>query len=306
MSEKKPSAPAKYLGAWDDFWRNEGASGGCLPSAMAQVDEAQAALWQAFAERLPRRAKTLDIATGDGRVMGHMLSARPDIRPLGVDLASHLPPPPKGCKVKPGVAMETLPFADDLFAGVTSQFGLEYGDIDAALAEMARVLESGGRLGLLVHRQDGPILAHNIARRTGLLWALDEKGLIAKARAGLSLRAMGVVVPPALTSLTDEAIARHGHGSAAWELCAAVVQTLRGGADIPVSHVSDTLAILDAKAHNEIGRIDALEQACAAVADIDRLKDRVEKAGFAIDGCELVATRNDSNAFANILLARLA
>lgn len=305
MNDQTTSAPSEHFGAWNDFWRNEGASGGCLPSAMVHIDRAQAALWHAFAQRLPRRAKTLDIATGDGRVMAHMLSARPDIRPLGVDLASQLPPPPKGCKVKPGVAMEALPFPDRFFAGITSQFGLEYGDIDAALAEMARVLRSGARIGLLLHRQDGPILAHNIARRTGLLWALEEKGLMQKAQAGLSLRAIGVVVPPALTGLIDEATARHGHGSAAWELCAAVVQTLRGGANFPVSHVHETLAILDAKARNEIGRINSLELACAAVADTDRLKNRVKMAGFAIVGEEIVTAGNDTKAFADFLLAQL-
>lgn len=306
MTGKQPTAPSEHFRAWDDFWRNEGAGGGCLPSAMATIDLTQASLWHAFAKRLVRNARTLDIATGDGRVMAHMLSVRPDIRPMGIDLASQLPPPPKGCKVKPGVAMEALPFANEFFAGVTSQFGLEYGDIDAALAEMARVLGSEGRLGLILHRQDGPILAHNIARRKGLRWALDDQGLIEKAKAGLSLRAMGVVVPPVLANLTNEAIARYGTGSAAWEICAAVVETLRGGSNFPVYHVTETLGILDAKARNEIGRINSLEQACAAIADVDRLKERVENAGFAIGACQPVTIRNEPKAFANILLAQLA
>lgn len=292
---------------WDDFWRNEGSTGGgCLPSADAEIDRAQAALWQAFAKRLPRRAKTLDIATGDGRVMRHMLSSRPDIRPVGVDLAETLPQPPKGCKVRAGVAMEKLPFADGIFAGVTSQFGLEYGDIDAALAEIARVLAGEGQLALILHDADGPILKHNIARRDALEWVVEDQNLIDKAKASLSLRSVGIVVAPAVAHILDEATARYGHGSAAWEISAAVVETLRGGAGFPIGHVSDTLAILAAKARNEIWRIEALERASEAIADVGQVIARAEQAGFVVSACEHVLTKHGSTPFAHHLLAQRA
>ena len=305
--DKRADQRTSAAQGWDDFWRNEGSTGGgCLPSADAEIDRAQAELWQAFAKRLPRRAKTLDIATGDGRVMRYMLSAQPDLRPVGVDLAEKLPEPPKGCRVRAGVAMEHLPFADDIFAGATSQFGLEYGDADAALAEIGRVLASGGRLGLILHDIDGPIVKHNIARRDALQWVVEDERLIDKAKASLGLRSVGVLVAPALANLLEEATARYGRGSAAWELSTAVVETLRGGARFPIAHVTDTLDILAAKARNEIWRIQSLERASEAVADVGALIARIERAGFTVAGCEPVATRASSRAFARHLLAQRA
>lgn len=295
-------ARADHFRPWDDFWRNEGARGGCLPAAMAEIDAVQAQIWQRLAKSLPPRAKTLDVATGDGRVMAHMLAARPDLRPLGVDLAAQLPPPPKGCRVRTGVAMESLPFADGHFACVSSQFGLEYGDVAIATIEMARVLVPGGRLGLILHRKDGPILAHNINRRAGLRWALDEQELIDKAKAGLSLRAMGVVVPPALAMMPAEAASRFGQGSAAWEISFATIETLRGGARYPAPHVLETLAILEAKARNEIGRIDSLEQACETVFTPTR--QLIVDAGFAIGTWDAIGGAGAVAPFATFVTAR--
>lgn len=289
---------------WDEFWASEGARGGCLPNAMAKIDAVQAECWRSLARSLRPRAKTLDLATGDGRVMAHMLAARADLRPVGVDLAGRLPPPPKGCRVRTGIRMEKLPFADDSFACVTSQFGFEYGDIALVAAQIARVLPTGGQLGLIMHRKDGPILAHNVRRREGLRWALDELGLIAKARAGLSLRAMGITVPPALAALPEIAVERFGRGSAAWEICVATIETLRGGAHFPVQHVLETLAILEAKARNEIGRIDSLEHACETVSNADLTRQLIVDAGFAIETWSPIGGAGAVTPFATFVTAR--
>lgn len=302
------TTPARDVGnrPWDEFWASEGARGGCLPTAMAEIDAVQAECWRSLARSLPPRAKTLDLATGDGRVMAHMIAARPDLRPIGVDLAARLPPPPKGCRVRAGIKMEKLPFADDSFACVTSQFGFEYGNIALVAAEMARILPTGGHLGLMMHRKDGPILTHNVARRAGLVWALDEIGLIAKVRAGLSLRAIGIIVPPAVAAMPATAVERFGPGSAAWEICAATIETLRGGANSPVPHVLETLAILEAKARNEIGRIDSLEQACETVSDAESTRQLIVDAGFAIGTWDAIGGAGAVAPFATFVTARLS
>jgi SAM-dependent methyltransferase len=173
--------------AWSDFWAvNAGApQGGCLPQRWAAIEDAQAAVWREFITSLPEGAKVLDLATGDGRVLGWMRASRADLVLTGIDLAPALPAPPEGTETRGGVAMESLPFGDGEFAAVVSQFGFEYGEVAKVAAEIARVLAPGGMVGLMVHRGDGPILEHNLARRAAIDWVLGEQQLGAILRQAL-------------------------------------------------------------------------------------------------------------------------
>lgn len=169
----------QHAQSWNDFWALSKTSGqGCLPAAgYEQIDAAQKARWIDLAKQLPKNARVLDLATGNGLVMRWMLGERRDLKMTGVDLASVLPPPPKGTKVRAGVPMEELPFPDARFHTVVSQFGFEYGETAKIAEEAARVLRNGGTLAILTHRQDGPILAHNLKRREQIRWVIDEKKL---------------------------------------------------------------------------------------------------------------------------------
>ena len=148
--------------AWNEFWtldKGSGQDGGCLPAGYQGINGAQSAAWTAFAKSLPKNGRVLDLATGDGRVMAWLLSTRRDLKISGCDMAPQLPQPPRGTKVKGGVHMEALPYPDNQFSCITSQFGFEYGDTAKAAVEAARVLRDDGVLAILTHRQDGPILA---------------------------------------------------------------------------------------------------------------------------------------------------
>ncbi len=261
------STSASDKAAWNDFWSKDtpkGQSTGCLPGATGAIASLQQAEWQTFAKRLPRKARVLDLASGDGVVMGWMLKVRPDIKPVGVDLAQELPDPPKGAKLRCGIAMEDLPFPDRQFAAVVSQFGFEYGYTEEAAAEVARVLQVDGEVGLITHRQDGPILAHNLRRREEISWALRERDLFTVARSSLKLRAAGLAaIPQAITSAPAEGAQQLGPQSAAWEIAEAIRQTLQLGMREHPQRVDQTLSMIEAKAENELGRIASLEAACA-------------------------------------------
>lgn len=60
-----------------------------------------------------------------------------------------------------GVGAESLPFDDAVFDCVVSQFGLEYSDLDASLAEAARVLAPGGSLHWLAHDAYSDVVAQS-------------------------------------------------------------------------------------------------------------------------------------------------
>lgn len=288
-------------GVWSQFWSNEQGSrgGGCLSARWQGIEAQQRKAWQQFVKTLPARAHVLDLATGDGRVMGWMIAARRDLKLIGIDQAAEIPPPPKGTRARGAVAMEELPFADASQEAVVSQFGFEYGDQDSALREMIRVLKSDGRVGLMTHRLDGPILEHNRARRDGLKWALHEVDLLGKARGSLALRRVGLGITPVIAAMPGEARARFGAGSGGWELAEAVVQTLSLGRNDDPRQVLRLLDTLEAKADNEIGRIDSLEHACHGVADIDGLRRRFSQHGLHLESCSAVLVNGSERPFAD-------
>ena len=285
---------------WGDFWASkEGAlGGGCLPARWVGIDTNQRATWQGFARLLPKGARVIDLATGDGRVMGWLLGARRDLKCLGVDLAPTLPAPPKGSRSRGGTAMEALPVGDSSQDAVTSQFGFEYGDVRAILSEVARVLKPGGQAALMTHRLDGSILEHNLPRRQGLLWVLDECKLIDKARGSVALRAVVPGVAPAIRTAPEQAKRLFGPGSAGWELAEAIVQTLALGFNDHPHNVRGLLDTLEAKARNEIGRIESLGAACHSVADEAALTCRISDAGLTVASHRILKESGSARPFA--------
>jgi len=297
-------------GAWDAFWAREKRTanpGGCLPAGYRGIESAQIAIWQSFAQSLPRKARVLDLATGDGRVMRWMLHKRRDLRVEGTDRARELPDPPRGARVHGGVASERLAFRDHAFDAITSQFGFEYGDIKASAAEAARVLRPGGRLALLTHRKDGPILAHNLARREAILWAIEKRDLPTIAKNSLRLRQLGLApMPEAVQAAPAQGAAQFGAQSAAWEIAEAIRRTpIMGARDHP-ANVAATIDAIVEQARNELGRIASLEMACEATAHRASFDRAIEAAGFARQHHEEVIDPQSGRCFADFALYRRA
>lgn len=276
---------ARHEEAWSQFWASSaagGGQGGCLPEGWRGIEAAQRDIWREFARALPRGARTLDLATGDGRVMRWLLEARRDLKPVGTDLAPKLPPPPRGTRLRPGVAMESLPFPDGRFAAVTSQFGFEYGDVVKIAGEIARVLAPRGKVALLMHRGDGPILTHNVKRGEQIRWVLDEQELVEKAKQFLARRLPGLAtVTPEISAAPVEGARRFGEGSVGWEIAEAVRRTLVMGAQDTPTNVAALLDTIAGHARNELGRIDSLTSACGTADDEAALATAFTGAGLA-------------------------
>lgn len=260
--------------AWGDFWANSARSGGggCLPERWAAIESAQQKAWADFVADLPQGARVLDLATGDGAVLRWMRAARADLSLTGIDLAPTLPTPPVGTEIRGGIAMEHLPFGDGGFDAVVSQFGFEYGDARAIAAEIGRVLAPQGRVGLIVHRGDGPILEHNRSRQRELLWALRDKSTAKKAKA---LLARGPkAIPKALKLAEDVAkmgAEKFGQTSPAWEVPEAIRRSVMMGARVGPVSIIETIETIETQAKNELGRIASLARACGTADDRDAL-----------------------------------
>jgi SAM-dependent methyltransferase len=219
---------------------------------------------------LPRGARVLDLATGDGRVLRWLGAANKGLKLFGIDAAPTLPPPPAGTKVKAGVAMEKLPFPAARFDAVTSQFGFEYGDVERTAAEVARVLKPGGTVGLIVHRGDGPILAHNARRGAALEWIVEENRLLEAVRQGNRLgRAAFPGLATRTAEIAGEAERRFGQNSPAWEIAEAVRRALAYELRTGAGLLGKALADIEGSASNELGRIASLRRACGTADDRD-------------------------------------
>lgn len=273
---------------WGDFWainaRGGAGSGGngCLPQRWAAIERVLSAQWQGFADIVAQGADVLDLATGDGRVMGWMRARRPDLECIGVDLSPSLPPPPEGTQSRAGIAMEALPFEDGSMGAVVSQFGFEYGSVAKVTAEIARVLAPGGRVGLIVHRGDGPILEHNRQRRAELMWALKEKGVARKVRTRLKTDPNAIDHAASFAERTaGQGAKKFGQSSPAWEIPEAIRRSCLMGRRSGAASIIETIDQIEGHAVNELGRIGSLARACATADRRDAVHSAFEKTGLA-------------------------
>jgi len=156
---------------WRDYWKEDRAAS-CVPQSETTAGEI-AERWIGLFANLPNGSRILDVATGNGVLLAHaaMAAERGGKRYslTGVDLAdidpvryvSSLSDRLRTANFMGGVAAESLPFADDAFDVVVSQYGLEYADLDKALGEIERVLVTGGQLIWLAHTEDSSVFEQN-------------------------------------------------------------------------------------------------------------------------------------------------
>lgn len=290
---------------WERYWAagGFGPASGCLPGAAPDIDAAQKTVWTDFVKPLRRGARVLDLATGDGVVLARMRASRPDLKLIGVDSSPALPRAPKGIALRPGVVMESLPFADASFDAISSQFGFEYGDTGRIAVEVARVSRPAGRLAIIVHDADGPIVAHNSARRDALGWALDT--WLDRARSLVAARRVAAIETPSLfREAPAEARRLFPDQSAAHEVTSAILQTLDLGRRAPPAQSLEVLGTLEARARNEIGRIDQLCLAARDSVGIERMAGDLRDAGFEIEQPDRLRERPGARPFAWLLRAR--
>lgn len=276
---------------WGDFWalnsrsgaQNGAQSAGCLPQRWAAIETAQQSAWHKFVTRVSMNAKVLDLATGDGRVLRWLLSKRPDLELKGIDLAPKLPPAPVGTHTQGGVAMESLPFPDASFDAVVSQFGFEYGNPVKVSSEIARVLANNGKVGLMVHRGDGPILAHNRKRRTELLWALKEKNIAKKVKTVLKQGSSEIDRAAQIAAkIAQRGAEKFGANSPAWEIPEAIHRSCLMGRQAGPHSIIETITIIESHAANELGRINSLSSACKTADSRKLIVDVFAKHGLSL------------------------
>lgn len=178
--------------AWSRYWAS-GAAHSCVGSFDASYSGAIGDFWRSvFAGATPRH-HVLDVATGNGPLTrlafqygGHVGGMEidavdmADVAPAWFDPA-HYP----GVRFHSGVAAERLPFADETFDCVVSQFGVEYARRPDAFVEALRVARFHACFAFVMHHSDSVLARVAREEAANADFLLSAQGLLAAARNAL-------------------------------------------------------------------------------------------------------------------------
>lgn len=176
---------------WTRHWAT-GAPHSCAGTYAETYGGSIGSFWSKVHEDTPSGARVLDIATGSGALPRLLLQLRPDL-PLqldAVDLAVGEPAwvrarqPERAGRVRfhGAVSAESLPFADDSFDLVISQYGLEYADPSRSVSELLRVLAPGGSVAMVLHHAEARPVTLAAVEITHIDWLRGADGLLTAAR----------------------------------------------------------------------------------------------------------------------------
>lgn len=186
-SEKDHQKIEQRADIWSRYW-SSGARHSCLGSFGQHYEGAIGRWWQTVFEGLQPGQRVLDVATGSGALLQLALKHIPSqtVHLHGVDVgqvapawARELAPEQRArVQIHSGVSAESLPFADQSFGLITSQFGLEYTGLDRSLTEIRRVLVSGGALRCILHHANSQSVMLARTEVTHTQWLLAPGGLL--------------------------------------------------------------------------------------------------------------------------------
>jgi SAM-dependent methyltransferase len=262
--------------------------------------------WRARFASFADGAKLLDLATGAGQVTEFAMAAGEEMgrafSVVGVDVAD-IPPAPKNARVR-GTArligntpLESLPFADATYDGITSQFGIEYADRAKAVAEAARVLKPGGRGAFVLHHAEGAIGQDCAARLAAFASVVGEGAAFRAAERVFTLHREGAPIPQlreAESRLRDAVMSmRLRLGAQPDENLAEIVGFLLDLAREPARYdPADALRRLAAAEDDLLGwRLRQQAQLAAALtaADVEALRALMTRAGLDAAPAETLA-----------------
>jgi SAM-dependent methyltransferase len=262
---------------WDHYWRS-GQTHSCFYGGRPTVTDST---WVSFLTALPAGARILDLACGAGALARLVVASGKAFDVVGVDYASSIGPIP-GVRLITGVAIEALPFSDESFDAVISQFGFEYADAPRAAVESTRVLAPGGCVALLVHAREGPPLKDLNDRATRAARLITPDGMVAL------MRGLGAAAAAGTPTAALERAARKAHRAA---LSGELDETTRWALDFAgevlscwkrfePAYLVDNAATLAAELTSYCTRLEAMVAAALSVSDARILAARFAALGL--------------------------
>jgi len=183
---------------WDQYW-SSGQGACCAEHNSVNYAEDFQQPWKSFFSQLKDSDRVLDLCTGNGAVMlialERALEAGISVRLDGVDSAATRPLETiaelasKHAEINfhARTSVAELPFADDTFDYVSSQFGIEYTPLPQTSRELLRVLKPHGRAQFIMHAAAGISVKYAKRELVDIAKLKHEIGIFAAAEKAMQL-----------------------------------------------------------------------------------------------------------------------
>jgi ubiquinone/menaquinone biosynthesis C-methylase UbiE len=214
----RPPRPATGVESWSRYWAS-GALHSCSNAFDANYSDEIREFWCGFFGKLPDGARIMDIGTGNGAVafLAHDIatSCGRHFYIEAIDTAEIQPQAAAAAHginagdivFRGGTGCEQTGCEDASFDAVSSQYAIEYCDIDAALAELARILKPGGHAGFLMHHAASSAVETTNAELAAFGYLQNEAPLIEASRALLQDLARVAATMPLADAVLDASLA---------------------------------------------------------------------------------------------------
>ena len=216
--------------AWTSYWAT-GRLHSCIGSYDSNYTGAIGQFWKSVFTRLPSGARVLDLGTGNGALplmLSEQAGQSAEFQMDAVDLSAIAPDwysagQYPAIHFHSGVEMEHLPFDDDTFDLVVSQYGLEYAKWPEALLECSRVLKPGGNAAFVMHHVDSVLVDVARAELAGQAMLLESGGLLDAAGGVIPWIAKARISPAEVTG-NPEAVSSRQHYNLAMQKLAVEIE----------------------------------------------------------------------------------
>lgn len=297
-----PAANFRKNLIWDAYWHDSRINSDG-PDGSPAIEAALAAHWAQATEPLASGASVLDLACGNGFVSLAVVRAAQKsgkvISVVGVDAAQINPHRYvtqhaallKPVDFRPLTSMEALPFEAGTFDAVFSQYGIEYGDLTRCVAELSRVLKSGGTAVILAFPAGSSLLERAMKKKKQAQFILDQTKLIDVA--SVVAQALHNIESVSADGNTKQYLDRFNievektmgkFGDTDSDMVVAVVfalqNTLTMRKEMDIAKQLASIANVRQRLTNFIARTDAMARAALGEAALNGLKRRLAEAGL--------------------------
>lgn len=165
---------------WSRYW-SSGAIQSCTIGALDNTPVER--FWLESIESLKSGSKILDLCTGSGALANYISELIEKFRPeisdtkiCGVDLASldNINSTKNNVELIGRIDIAQLPFSDNSFDVIVSQYGVEYTINKEVLREIKRVIKSSGQFYFLMHSDDSIMIQNAKDEIKSINWVLGE------------------------------------------------------------------------------------------------------------------------------------
>lgn len=308
---------------WDRYWQADRIAS-CFDVIGCNYDEALLRDWRAFFMSFGHGARLLDLCTGNGAIAlvaaevsaTHAKSFHIEaVDSAVIDPTRYVTGETKHLltiQFHAKTSVEALPFPDATFDAVSSQYGIEYADLQGALAEAARVLAPGGRIRLVLHAAEGQAVrrsngdisdCRHLALKTGLFKAAEKairatwglgSGQTAPARPDRIRAEKAVGALKAGLEAARERLRGAANPAMYNNVISVLADTFNKRDDFPLKTLLDQVEAMRAEVLAHLGRLEALVAAAKSEADISEITASLSGLGFK-DAKYAAVTRGDDD-----------